>query len=65
MVMYNTSKPHTTTGFKAKDDILAYIADVINPPVIDLDYSSWVLKINNKRVDEVSIHSLKFFYYFI
>ena len=53
MVMFNSSKPHYTTGYKDKAEILGYIADVLNPPVIDLDYSTWVLKINNKRADEV------------
>ena len=54
MVMYNSSKPHTSSGFKDKDEILSFISDVLNPPVITLDYSQWILKINNKREDEVS-----------
>ncbi|KAL5268718.1 hypothetical protein ACHWQZ_G002535 [Mnemiopsis leidyi] len=53
MVMYNSSKPHTTSGYKNKDDILSFISDVLNPPVITLDYSQWILKINNKKEDEV------------
>ena len=54
MVMFNSSKPHSTSGFKDKDEILSFISDVLNPPVITLDYSQWILKINNKREDEVS-----------
>ena len=52
-VMYNSSKPHTTSGYKNKGEILQFIEDVLNPPVIQLDYEQWIMKINNKKADEV------------
>ncbi|XP_063694080.1 dnaJ homolog subfamily C member 10-like [Bolinopsis microptera] len=52
-VMYNSSKPHTTSGYKNKEEILQFIEDVLNPPVIQLDYEQWIIKINNKKADEV------------
>ena len=52
-VMYNSTKPHSTSGFKTKDEIKSFIEDVRYPPVIDLNFNTWTEKIKNKKVEEV------------
>ena len=53
LIFYKNSKIHSSSGYKSKDEIMEFIDFALNPSVIELDYTEWENKIQNKKLNEV------------